>query len=266
MKITVVVDLPEEPGFLSEFGLSLLLRSASGEYLFDTGAGTALEPNLCQLGYSTASIRNVILSHGHYDHTGGLAALHPETIWCCPGIQTGHYSLHDDRTVHRISMPENSGSVLKNTTVEWITGFKKITPDLWLTGPIPRFSGENCGGCFYHDEACSIPDDIPEEQAILTTDGILITGCCHAGIINTLDHCRKHHPEIAVRAIVGGLHLRNADLQRLERTADCFRKNGIAELYLMHCTGDDAVKYLKQALPDCRISSPHPGQTFSPLK
>ena len=113
MEITIVTDLQDEPGFTSEFGLSLLLRTTSGEYLFDTGAGTALEPNLRQLGISTGSVRQVILSHGHYDHTGGLASLKPETIRCCPGIQDRHYSLHDDRTVHDISMPEKSRAVLK---------------------------------------------------------------------------------------------------------------------------------------------------------
>ena len=266
MEITVVTDLQDEPGFTAEFGLSLLLRTTSGEYLFDTGAGTALEANLRQLELSTGSVRQVILSHGHYDHTGGLASIRPEMIRCCPGITEGHYSLHDDRTVHDISMPEKSVTVLKNTAVEWITEFKEFALDLWLTGPIPRHSGEDCGGRFFHDQNCTIPDDIPEEQAILTTDGILVTGCCHAGIINTIGHCRKHHPEIAVRAIVGGLHLRNASDERMEQTAACFRENGIAELYLLHCTGNQAVEYLRQVLPDCRIIQPRPGRTFSPLK
>ena len=266
MEITVVVDLQNEPDFTAEFGLSLFLRTASGDYLFDTGAGSALEPNLRKLGFSTDSIRSVILSHGHYDHTGGLASLQPEKIWCCDGILEGHYSLHDDRTIHTISMPEKSRSVIKNADVKWVSEFRKIASDLFLTGPIPRHSGEDCGGCFFHDETCTIPDDIPEEQSILTTDGILITGCCHAGIINTIDHCRKHHPEIAVRAIVGGLHLRNADMSRLEQTAECFRKNKIAELYLMHCTGDGALDYLKKKLPGCRIFQPRMGKTFSPLK
>ena len=266
MEITVVVDLQNGSGFTPEFGLSLLLRTASGDYLFDTGAGTALGPNLHELGSGTDSIRQVILSHGHYDHTGGLASLQPEKIWCCPGIRETHCSLHDDQTVHVISMPKKSKSVLQNSEVEWIKEFRQIAPDLFLTGPIPRHSGEDCGGCFFHDENCTIPDDIPEEQSILTPDGLLMTGCCHAGIINTIDHCRKHHPEIAVRAVVGGLHLRNADRSRLEQTAEYFRSIGIAELYLMHCTGDNAVDFLKNALPGCRIFQPRPGETFSPLK
>ena len=265
MEITVVTDLQDEPGFTSEFGLSLLLRTASGEYLFDTGAGTALEPNLRQLNRSASSIRQVILSHGHYDHTGGLASLQPEKIWCCPGIMEGHYSLHDDRTVHDISMPEKNCAVLKKAAIGWIGNFQPIAPDLFLTGPIPRHSGEDCGGLFFHDENCTVPDDIPEEQSLLSADGILITGCCHAGIINTIDHCRKHHPEIAIRAVVGGLHLRHADAERLERTAKCFRANRIEELYLMHCSGETAVKYLRQALPECRIFTTRIGRSFSPL-
>ena len=148
MEISVVTDLQDEPGFTSEFGLSLLLRTASGEYLFDTGAGTALEPNLRQLHFSASSIRQVILSHGHYDHTGGLASLQPEKIWCCHGIMEGHYSLHDDRSVHDISMPEKSRAVLKKNAAGWIDKFQTIAPDLFLTGPIARHSGEDCGGRF----------------------------------------------------------------------------------------------------------------------
>ena len=141
MEITVVVDLQNEPDFTAEFGLSLFLRTASGDYLFDTGAGSALEPNLRKLGFSTDSIRSVILSHGHYDHTGGLASLQPEKIWCCDGILEGHYSLHDDRTIHTISMPEKSRSVMKNADIKLVSEFRKIASDLFLTGPIPRHSG-----------------------------------------------------------------------------------------------------------------------------
>ena len=70
------------------------------------------------------------------------------------------------------------------------------------------------------------------------------------------------HPEIPVHTVVGGLHLRNADPARLEMTADFFRQSGIRNLFLLHCTGDSAIDYLRKALPECRISSPLPGESF----
>ena len=263
MRITVAADAPEVAGFQSEFGLSLLLRTASGIFLFDTGAGTALLPNLRRMGLDAEDIRKVILSHGHYDHTGGLAEIHPEEIWCCRGIGSGHYSLHADGTVHDISMPGNARTVLDQARIHWSDTFRQIAPELLLTGPIERGSAEDCGGKFFHDPDCRIPDDIAEEQALLTSDGFLITGCCHAGLINTINHCRKHHPEIRIRAVVGGLHLRNADPARLEQTAACLRENGISEMFPMHCTGEKAIEYLRRELKECRIVSPCPGDTLT---
>lgn len=262
MKITVAVDNRENPPFLAEFGLALVLDTDSGRFLFDTGAGQALAANLSQLGIAAGSIRRVILSHGHYDHTGGLAGLHPEEIWCCREIQSGHYSLHADQTVHQISMPDTARSVLEQARIHWVGTFQEFAPGLYLTGPIPRRSGEDCGGSFFHDGSCRIPDSVSEEQALLTSSGILITGCCHAGIINSVRHCAEIHPEIPVHTVVGGLHLRNADDQRLKRTADFFRECGIRDLVLLHCTGEAALDYLRTALPECRISSPLPGESF----
>lgn len=262
MKVTVAVDNRDNPPFLAEFGLALVLDTDSGRFLFDTGAGQALTANLNQLEIPAGSIRSVILSHGHYDHTGGLAGLHPEEIWCCRDIRSEHYSLHADKTVHRISMPDAAAAVLKQTRIQWVDSFQELLPGLYLTGPIPRRSGEDCGGNFFHDVSCRIPDCVPEEQALLTASGILITGCCHAGIINTVRYCAEIHPEISVHTVIGGLHLRNADEERLKRTADFFRKSAIRNLFLLHCTGDAAADYLRTALPECRISSPLPGESF----
>jgi len=264
MKITVLVDNRSIPGFAAEFGLSLLLEHERETWLFDTGAGTALTCNLKQCGIPPEGIRKMILSHGHYDHSGGLAKLRPEEIWCCRGILAGHYSRHADSSVHQIAMPEDSQTVFRKTRIHWTDHFLQLENGWFLTGPIPRHSGEDCGGDFYHDECCRTPDDVPEEQALLTPDGMLITGCCHAGIINTVEYCRKIHPEIPVRAVMGGLHLKNADPARLKRTAEFFRTSEIRNLYLLHCTGEAAVEYLQTELSGCRVLSPAPGESIIP--
>ena len=152
-------------------------------------------------------------------------------------------------------MPDAARTILEQARIHWVDSFLEFTPGLYLTGPVPRRSGEDCGGSFFHDESCGIPDCVPEDQALLTASGILITGCCHAGIVNTVRYCAEIHPEISVHTVIGGLHLRNADEERLKRTADFFRESGIRELFLMHCTGDAAADYLRTVLPGCRISS-----------
>jgi len=262
VKLTVVTDTPAVPGFRSEFGLSMLLHGGMESFLFDTGAGEALLPNLRQLGGDPEALARVVLSHGHYDHTGGLAGLAPHEVWCGRGIDTPHISRHADGALHVISMPEASLAVLNMARLRYVEDWLEFLPGIWLTGPIPRVSGEDCGGDFYRDAACTVPDTVPEEIALLTENGTLVTGCCHAGIINTLEHCRKGMPEIQVKKIVGGLHLCHADEKRLAQTATYLRRSGIPELALMHCTGEMAVEYLKNALPDCAVHTPRPGDTM----
>ena len=262
MKITLLADNRESGAFLPEFGLALLLEQAGKRLLFDTGAGTALLPNLKLLGLKPENLPEVILSHGHYDHTGGIADLVPRRVWCAPGIFEKHYSRHADGSIHDISMPESSAAVLRKSGIMTVNHFSEIMPGIWLTGPVPRISGEDCGGDFYREKECLCKDTIPEEQALLTRNGILISGCCHAGIINTLLFCREKHPEIVIHTIVGGLHLRHASEERIRKTAAFLQENKIRQLVLFHCTGEAAVDKLKELLPDCSVVSPLPGETW----
>ena len=249
--IHALVDTIVEPGYMSEFGLSLIIEANGRRILFDTGAGEALLPNAARIGVDLNSVTDIILSHGHYDHTGGLAKLDSSSqtpVYVGRDITTPCWSLHDDGTKHEITMPPESQAVLSMRDIHEVSAFTEIYPGIFLTGPIPRESGEDCGGHFFSDKACSAPNTIPEEQALLLASGVLITGCCHAGIINTVEACRKAHPDIAIRTIVGGLHLRHASEDRLERTAAHLASLNLERLVLMHCTGENAVEYLQSRL------------------
>ena len=261
MRITVIVDNFARQGYDSEFGLSLLLEHQNRTILFDTGAGNVLAGNLKRTGIHPEEIKEIILSHGHCDHTGGLAQLAPETIFCSPEITEGHFSLHTDSFVHDITMPSSSKEVLHNSDCRFISEFTDIGNGLLLSGKIPRISNEDCGGKFFHDSNCSIVDNICDEQFLLTSDGILISGCCHAGIINSLCHAGNVHPEISVNTILGGLHLSHASNERLQETADFIFKRKIKNLYLLHCTGENAIEQLKNLLPDCNIHTLSAGDT-----
>lgn len=256
-RIHCLVDTVAAPGYMPEFGLSLFIESDGHRILFDTGAGEALIPNAARMGIELNSASDIILSHGHYDHTGGLEGLAPPPripVYAGRGVVEPCWSLHDDGTKHLLTMPTESQNILKRCRVCEIDAFTRIQPGVFLTGPIPRESGEDCGGHFFSDEACTKPNSIPEEQALLLDSGILITGCCHAGIINTVEACRKARPDIAIRAIVGGLHLRHADENRLERTASCLASLDLERLVLMHCTGENAADYLRSRLA-CAVAA-----------
>lgn len=256
MKITLLSENNAIPPFEAEHGLSILLEYDNYRILFDTGAGVVLPGNCKKMNLNLTELDGVILSHGHRDHTGGLFHLKPEKIWHAAGITQPHYSHHPEKPVRTLTIPENCISVLESCKCQEIRSFTEILPGVFLTGPIPRISGEDCGGPFFTDLHGKEKDLILNEQALLLKNGILLQGCCHAGVINTLEYCRKEHPEIPVHTVIGGLHLLLASEERLIQTAEYFRNSGIKTLYLLHCTGEKAISFLKEMLPEIRILTP----------
>lgn len=236
-KISVVVDNNVPEPLRREHGLSLAVEYRGKKILFDTGAGEALLPNLASVGFSPDDFSGIVLSHGHYDHTGGLKNLSPGTLYHAPGVHKTRFSFHSDGSVHNISMPEESVRVFEKCNRREITLFGKIEDGIYLTGPIPRCSGEDCGGKFFHDKDGVVVDTIEDEQAMLLECGILVQGCCHAGIINTLEYCRECCPEVKIHTVIGGLHLLHATRERLMQTSRALSRFGIRKLVPLHCSG-----------------------------
>lgn len=240
IKILINNTMPEP--FVSEHGLSLSITYGKEKILFDTGAGSALLHNMTLAGEDFAQYTKLILSHGHYDHTGGIAdvlSLMPQVeVFFVRGITDKRFSRHADRPVKELTMPEKCQQALRNhKKCRVVTGFTEIADGIFLTGPIPRLSGEDCGGPFYLDSEGAEPDFIEDEQALLLDCGTLIQGCCHAGIINTIEYCKRCRPDIPVKRIIGGLHLLHATPERLLETRSYLRQLDLEELQTLHCTG-----------------------------
>jgi len=255
--IKILVDNQATESWQSEHGLSLCLEYGTERMLFDSGAGNALPLNLKFAGIYPETFTRVMLSHGHNDHTGGLATVLKTAshvpLYHAPGVEVVRFSLHPGQTPHDISMPKDAREALmKHPNRHTVDGFTEIVPGIFLTGAIPRHSFEDSGGPFYFDNLGKTPDLLNDEQALLFDSGVLITGCCHAGIINTVEYCRMKHPEIAIRTIAGGLHLLHASSDRLSRTADYLNSLHLKKLILLHCTGDAASEYLKEHL-NCKV-------------
>lgn len=269
MKVTVLIDNQARPGWVSEHGLALVLELPEGLLLFDTGAGAALPKNLTAAGVDISRIRWCVLSHGHFDHTGGLAYLLAQTpkveLYHGSGVERVRYSLHPERPVKALTMPADAMAALKalpQEHVHTVACSQAVLPGLVLTGPIPRESFEDCGGPFFTDQAGTSPDRLEDEIALLTQSGTLIQGCCHAGIINTVEHCKRSHPDIRIRTILGGLHLLHASEERLEKTADYLNALNLDRLILLHCTGEGAVACFKQRL-NCEVILGKAGEVYN---
>ena len=262
LSITVVVEnTATQPGLLAEHGLAFWIVRDGRHILFDTGQGMALAHNVEKLGIDLSTANDVVLSHGHYDHTSGLLAALPSfararvyahlTAFCDRFTQ-------DPRTgVRVIRSPVESFDWLRphvGSIVQTRTQPVEIDEGIWVTGQISRRNDfENTGGRFYLDQDCTQADPILDDQALYLKTGkglVVILGCAHAGVVNTLDYILDLTGETRVHAILGGMHLLNAGEHRMEQTIRRLGELDVARIGLAHCTGFAAMARLDRELPN----------------
>lgn len=257
--LKIVVDNEAAEGLVAEHGLSIWVEAGGKCILFDTGQESALESNVSQLGLDLRHIDAFVLSHGHYDHTGAVDYVmqeNPEVpVYAHPAIFSRRYSLHPGKPPKENSMPPQERLIVANlpdSQLNWVLEPKQIAPGVWLTGPIPRVQPlEDTCGPFFTDPAGKEPDPITDDMAlwIETARGLLVVcGCCHSGLVNTLNHIRRNSGEKRIWGIVGGLHLKHASEERLHATTAALREFNPAFMAPCHCTGKNAIDYFKQNL------------------
>ena len=272
VRITVLVEnTAGASGLLAEHGFALWVEYGRTKVLFDTGQGGVLLGNAYKLGISLAEAGAIVLSHGHYDHTGGLpdalrgggaievflhpAALEPKYA-CTP------------KGAREIGMPFPAAEALRSprVTLHRAEGPTAVLPGLALTGPVPRTTDfEDTGGPFFLDAGGTRPDPLVDDQALFFTaaDGVVVLlGCAHAGVVNTLRYIEELTNGKPVVAVLGGMHLGGASPERLRRTLDELRQRDLRLLAPAHCTGMTATAAIWNAFPDqCRTC--HVGDTFT---
>jgi 7,8-dihydropterin-6-yl-methyl-4-(beta-D-ribofuranosyl)aminobenzene 5'-phosphate synthase len=256
--ITIIVDNQAGPGLTTEHGFSLWIETDRRHILFDTGQGPALPFNARALGIDLAETDLLVLSHGHYDHTGGVPhVLHASPnvhVYCHPGAVQPRYSMRNG-SPKQAHMPSASMAALDRLPekhLHWTSEAIMLAENMGLTGPIPRQTAfEDTGGAFFLDPEARQADPIEDDLALwIKTDAGLVVcvGCCHAGIVNTLNHARRLSGVDRIRAVIGGLHLLNADRQRLDQTLAAMNALPIETVIPCHCTGDKAIGELEAGM------------------
>jgi len=240
---------------LAEHGLSLLIEADGHAVLFDTGQGQVLLGNARQLGVKLAQVQAVVLSHGHYDHTGGLAriltlAARP-AIYLHPVALEKKYARLDDPPHRSIGIPAAAAECIRAHAgrVVWTREPAEVCPGICATGEVPRNTDfEDTGGAFFLDESCSRPDPLVDDQALYIESVvglIVVLGCAHAGVVNTLDHIAGLTGRRDVHAVVGGMHLARASKQRIQKTLQALERFQVRVIGPCHCTGSAAVARLR---------------------
>jgi 7,8-dihydropterin-6-yl-methyl-4-(beta-D-ribofuranosyl)aminobenzene 5'-phosphate synthase len=184
-----------------------------------------------------------------------LSAAGNAPVYFHPAVTRSRFSIRDGKA-KPIGMPVASRLALASVPGSRLFRVEEpLAPwnGVGLSGPIPRCTDfEDVGGPFFLDAGGSEPDPVSDDLAawIRTAEGlVVILGCCHAGLVNTVTHCREQSGENRIAAIIGGMHLGEAGPERLARTVAALAALRPALLVPCHCTGENAVAALQDAFP-----------------
>jgi 7,8-dihydropterin-6-yl-methyl-4-(beta-D-ribofuranosyl)aminobenzene 5'-phosphate synthase len=259
-RVTILCDnsVGSISGTLGEHGFAALVEHAGGALLFDTGQGETLLGNALRMNKDLSRVARVALSHGHYDHTGGLLPLlqqsGPKEVYAHPGMFRARYRVKDTGESIAIGITHDQVQLQGAGAVfVFNRDFREIAPGIYLTGEVPRNNSFELGDTgLFLDPGGQLVDPLEDDQSLVirTAKGlVLLLGCCHAGIINTLEHAMATTGESEIYAIVGGTHLGFCQGPQLELTVAALKKYRVQKVCASHCTGFHASARLWHEFP-----------------
>jgi 7,8-dihydropterin-6-yl-methyl-4-(beta-D-ribofuranosyl)aminobenzene 5'-phosphate synthase len=263
MKITCVVDdrASQDSALRAEHGASFAIEAEGRTVLFDTGQSSeVLLSNMARLGLRPEAIDALVLSHAHYDHTGGLAGLLDRVqgipLYAHPDLFTERFR-RTDTSLKKVGPSSDRAELAGRVDLRLSAEPVEVIPGVWTSGEIgdrtepegrsPTHSVRQGDGW--------IADPYRDDLSVVleAADGlVLVCGCCHAGLLNTMAQVRSafgRDPGV----VVGGTHLRDLDAATLDHVAQELRQCGSPRLWLGHCTGERAFRALQEAFGD-RVS------------
>lgn len=251
--------------YLAEWAWSILIETDEVNILLDTGKSISATHNADTLGIDLSKIDKIVISHSHYDHTGGLRDMLRRIgkdeieIIAHPHIWANRYNRREGKLDKFMGTPfprpelENFGAVFNISTRP-----VRITDIIMTSGEVPmvtdfeKVSSTKTKRIIKQDKG-EITDDILDDLAVFinTKQGlVVVTGCAHRGIINTLYHAQRTTGVEKIYAVFGGAHLNESSDERIWQTIEVLKEMDIQKLGLCHCTGLPAISMMAHEFGD----------------
>lgn len=268
MNFTILSENRGNDCFLGEGGLSVYIEVNGHIFLLDTGYSSLFLENASKLNIDVDAIDTVVLTHGHSDHTNGVPYLKAgKTIIMHPAAFKERYST---RKKVFVGFPMSEEELRAKHNVLLTKDALEFIDDVYFLGEIPMTVEFEMDGNFSTtlDDKFTQTDYTEDDSgiAIKTDEGLIImTGCGHRGICNTIEHAKRVTGESRVYAVLGGFHLRNLEKQqhKIDETIKYFKDNDIKRLYLGHCVTDEVIDYFRENASNIEIETLASGKNFN---
>ena len=265
--ITILSENTAGPGLgiLAEHGFAALVERGNLRLLFDTGAGYVLLNNAARLRQDLGRLDGIALSHGHYDHTGGLMdvlALQPGNVpvYAHPAILGRKWSVHkneegeEKRRYVGVPWPQDALEAA-GARFDWGKEPRQIAEGVWLSGEIPRRTAfERVPGSLQVQQGEQwMQDEMRDEQSLFLRGEqglIVLLGCAHPGMINILQHAQEVTGITEVQAVIGGTHLVAQNAEAVAASVAALKQLRPGLVGTAHCTGIRANAHIAAAFGD----------------
>lgn len=250
MKLTVLSDNESGPLCAGEHGLSFLIE-VDTTVLLDTGASELFLENAKKLNVDLDTVNDIVLSHGHWDHGNGLKFINNRRLICHPGSFVKRYRKRDRSY---IGLDQSFEELQANFEIIRSKNPFPISGQIIFLGEIPRINAfESKRSTFMLEDGSD--DFVIDDSALAVTSEnglIVISGCAHSGICNTIDYARKITGIDKVYAAIGGFHLQRID-SSLEKTIRYLKENQVQKVIPCHCVVDEVKAVLHQEFDSMKI-------------